>query len=351
MTDKTISNQENKEEQLIKIGLDLGNKNLKICGKEEESHEISMHHRVVTQYDYEREAIGDAMFKVKYKDKMYFVGLNCSAGLPENKGAISVRTEANMFKLVGLALELKKRSLTEGKFHVVTGTPAADYESYKSGYVDLMVSKDGPEIVIVDNEEYTIEVVDAKVTKQAACVAPSIRGWKDIDFIIFDFGGGTLDGAYFAGGTKKGNYQTLQFSLNDIMADLGHYLRGINVGIERPDAYDSGFLKTMEDIVSTGKYKNRDSVVDENGKEISLRESIDKWLQDKVNTVLTEMKIKFRLSDDDTAYVKAFYMGGGAKALSEQLMGNSVFTNNEVLKNPHFINVETYYKMACILEW
>ena len=129
--------------EIIKLGLDIGNKNLKICGESGVPHEIPVAYKLSNKYDYENEQDNDNMEKVFYNDKYYTVGLQCSEGLPQNKGAIGVREIANMFKLVGLARELRNLSKTEGEFYIVTGTPVMDYDELEKDYYDLMISKDG----------------------------------------------------------------------------------------------------------------------------------------------------------------------------------------------------------------
>ena len=127
--------------EIIKAGVDIGNKNLKVCAEEGQAHEIPASYRIIDEYDYINGTNKEDVEKVKYNNKYYLVGLQCQNGLPRNKGDKSTREIANMIKLVGLARELRRQNKTKGEFYVVTGTPVSDYDAYKDDYVDLFLTK------------------------------------------------------------------------------------------------------------------------------------------------------------------------------------------------------------------
>ena len=95
----------------ILIGIDMGNKNLKVYSGKGEPHEIPIAYREHDEYWYNNEPIGANIEKVKYRNRYYLVGVQGRSGLPQNKGDINVREISNMFKLVGLAREMRKRNI------------------------------------------------------------------------------------------------------------------------------------------------------------------------------------------------------------------------------------------------
>ena len=338
------------DEKIIKGGLDIGNKNLKVCGSENNAHEIPVAYEEVSKYDYDNELVSKDIEKVFYNDKYYFVGLQCQRGLPQNKGDIAIREIANMFKLVGLARELRERSVSEGEFYLVTGTPVVDYDEYKGDYTDLMLSQDKEyELIELNNEQYKIKVSKVRITKQSACIAPTIPNWRETDFILMDFGGGTLDIAFFQRGVKE-RYLTLKFPLNEILEDLGNVLNVYKLGLPRPNSLDSGFIKTMEDVVLKGMYRNKTSI-EINGEIIKLDEFCSDWLQSKVDNIIEDVKIRLGLSQTDSESIEIYYIGGGSKLLSKELAKNTGFKNKKIIENPHFANVVIYHTMANSIDW
>ena len=335
---------------VIKLGLDMGNKNLKVYSGNEEPHEIPIAYREQDAYWYENEPIGTGMEKVKYKGRYFLVGVQGKSGLPQNKGDKNVRDIANMFKLVGLARELRLRNETEGEFYVVTGTPLNDYQSNKDDYLDLMLSKDGEvETIELNGKEYKILVSKADVTKQGAVVAPTLDNWKEDQLLLIDLGGGTLDIAYFIRGTSE-RYLTIDFPLNELLEELGNTLNGYGLGLPRPDELDSGFLLTMEELILKGEYLGIDQIQID-GKEINLKQFCNEWLQTRINSVIEDIKTRLTLSDTVAKNIRVNYLGGGAKLLKEQLIANETFQNKEVTKEPHFANVKAYNTLANVKGW
>lgn len=334
---------------MIKLGIDMGNKNLKVCSGEN-PHEIPIAYREQDKYWYENEPVGDNMEKVKYKGRYFLVGVQGKSGLPQNKGDKGVREIANMFKLVGLAKELRSRNETKGEFYVITGTPLNDYESNKNDYLDLMLSKNEEiEEIELNEKKYEILVSKADVTKQAAIVAPTLNNWKDGHLLLIDLGGGTLDVAYFIRGTQE-RYLTIDFPLNELLEQLGNILNGHGLGLPRPDELDSGFLLTMEEVILDGNYLGVDSIII-NNKEVKIQDFCNTWLQSKVNSVIEDVKTRLNLSDTVAKNVRVHYLGGGAKLLRKELIENKTFGNKEVSSDPHFTNVKTYNILANNKGW
>lgn len=337
--------------EIIKVGVDIGNKNLKVCAEEGQAHEIPASYRIVDEYDYKHSSNREDMERVKYKGKYYFVGLQCQSGLPHNKGDKGVREIANMFKLVGLARELRRQDKIKGDFYVVTGTPVNDYDAYKDDYIDLFLTKgEEYETIELNEQEYRIKVHDVFVTKQSACIAPTIPNWKETDFILIDLGGGTLDIAYFQRGIKE-KYDTMDFPLNEILEDLGNTLNTYRLGISpRPNSLDSGFIRTMEEIILQGRYRNVTSILIDD-KQTNLKDFCSQWLQEKVDNIIEDIKIKLKLSETDSKAISVYFFGGGAKLLATELANNTGFSNKSIIDQPHFANVTVYKTIADKYNW
>lgn len=336
----------------MKLGLDIGNKNLKICSDKDKPHEFPVAYREITSDEYINEAVGgEQTDKVKYLNKHYLVGLQCQNGLPRNKGDIKHREIANMFKLIGLAKDLELNNKAEGCFKVVTGTPVADYEEFKDDYFDLMISKGSEfEIIEVNHKEYKIKVEDAYIVKQSACLAPTIPNWKQSDLLIVDFGGGTLDIAHFKKGVKQ-EYLTIDFSLNNQLAELGRQLNVYKLGLPRANTLDSGFISLMEEVILNGRYQN-ETTITINGIAKDLKTYCAEWLQQKIDVLIDDVIIKLNLSASDCKATAIYYIGGGVKLLRNQLRRNDSFENIIVMENPQYANVMAYLIAATVRrEW
>lgn len=326
----------------INIGLDIGNKNLKV-GSEKGCHEIPVAYREKDSYWYENEPIGEGMEKVKYKDRYFLVGIQGKSGLPQNKGDKNIRDISNMFKLVGLARELRLRNETEGAFNVVTGTPLNDYNAFKDDYMDLMISKED-EIIQLNKVDYKIRVEDAIISKQGAVVAPTLNNWGDGHLLLIDLGGGTLDVAYFVKGTQD-RYLTIDLPLNELLEELGNDLNSYGLGLPRPDELDSSYLDTIEDVVLNGEYMNiRDIEIE--GNRVPIKDYCSQWLQPRVDSIIADIKIRLNMSNTVAQNSQVHYLGGGAKLLRDQLINNQTFKNKTITSEPMFDNVKAYYTIA-----
>ena len=265
--------------------------------------------------------------------------------MPQNKGDIKVREIANMFKLVGLARELRRQGKTQGCFQAVTGTPVNDFDQYVDDYLGLMLtSSESCETVALGGVEYKVRVVDAKITKQSACIAPTIPRWKELEFLLVDFGGGTLDIAHFRNGVKM-KYQTIGFPLNQKLEQLGDVLNKHKLGLPRPNMLDSGFIQLMEGVVLEGRYQ-RETSVRVDGVQKDLKQFCSEWFADEVDLLVRGIKIKFDISESDSRNISVFYVGGGAKLLENELNQNTEFANKKIVEKPHFTNVMIYLAMA-----
>ena len=173
--------------------------------------------------------------------------------------------------------------------------------------------------------------------------------WKEKEFVIVDFGGGTLDIAYFIKGAKK-QYDTIDFSLNQVLTDLGNILNDYKLGIPRPNILDSGFIKIMEDIIYTGQYKYVSTITIE-GNQYDIKKFVDTYLQAQIDKIMEEIKIKLKISNTDAKYIDVFFIGGGAKLSNNQILQNKTFANKKIIENPQFANVEAYAKIAKSKRW
>lgn len=327
------------------VGIDMGNKNLKVSGQKSEAHEMPIAFTEIEELDYEMEELSSNIEKVKYNDKYYLVGMNQGNALPQNKGDIAFREQANMFKLLGLARELRRIKKTEGKFYTVTGTPLQDFERTRNDYKELMLSSNKEyEKIIVNDIEYSIKVSSAYVTRQAGCLRTTLGDLTGRDILIVDFGGGTLDVALFLDGSK-GEYLTIPFPLNRILEDLGNKLNDYGLGLPRPNRLDSGFLRDMENVVLKGDYKGiRSLKID--SKETSIQDFSNEWLQSRIDTEIDNIKIRLELTDTQAKTVETYFIGGGAKLLDYQLNRNHTFANTKIIETPEFANVETFRAIA-----
>lgn len=333
-----------------KIGLDMGNKNIKIGGTDEKPYEFPVAYEEINIFDYENETNGSNVYNVKYKNKFYRVGAKGITGLPKNKGEVRFRDIANMLKLTALAVELKRNGETKGEFLVVTGTPIEDYDSFKKNYEELFKSpKDQYEEIEVNRERFEIKVEDVYIAKQCSVAKPLIPGIEKGHVLFLDWGGGTLDGAYYIDNTLV-DKKTLDYPLNETLERLGYYLKTHGIGIDRPNAYNSLFLKDMEQVVLNGKYLAT-TTVKVNDEIIDIKEFANEFLKEDVEKIINDIILQFNFSEDQLKALKTIHFGGGAKLLRLPLSENKTFKEKIVVENPEFLNVEAYRKFAQLREW
>lgn len=334
----------------MKIGMDMGNKNLKICGENDIPYEFPVAYEEITEFDYLNEAAGSGVYNVKYNNKFYRVGSKGVTGLPKNKGDIRFRQIANMLKLTGLAIELDKNDMNKGEFKIVTGTPIEDHDAFEADYKNLFISANGDyEQIEVNKKQYEILVEDAYIAKQCSVAKPLIPGVEKGHVLFLDWGGGTLDGAYYIDGTLV-NRKTIDYPLNETLERLGYQLKANGIGIDRPNAFNSIFLKEMENVVLEGKYlvtttiKIADEIMD-------IKDFANEFLKGDVAKIINDIILQFDFSEDLLKALKAIHFGGGAKLLKQPLSEDKTFGEKVVVEDPEFLNVRAYRAFAKLREW
>lgn len=332
------------------IGLDMGNKNMKICGEDEVLFEFPIAYEEINQFDYEHETTGEKVFNVKYKDKYYRVGDKGITGLPKNKGDKRFRDIANMLKLTALAVELKRNKLNKGEFNIVTGTPIEDHNAFKSDYEELFKTNGEEfEIVEVNQEVFEIKVSDIYITKQCSVTKPLIPNIDKGHILFLDWGGGTLDIAYYIDNTIV-DRKTLDYPLNKTLEKLGYELKTYGIGIDRPNAFNSAFLRDMEEVVLEGKYLAT-TTVKVNGEPRDIKEFANNFLKEDIKDIIKDIILQFNFSEDQLKVLKAIHFGGGAKLLRIPLSEDTTFKEKVVVENPEYLNVLAYNKFAQLREW
>lgn len=330
-------------------GLDLGNRYGKLKS-EMGTDEIIVSWRKIDVTDYETLELVDGMEKVKYKDNYYVVGVTGTTGINSaNKGIKEEREMANMVKLVMLARDMKKREVKEMNYKVISGTPYDDFDKYYNDYVDLMKSGDNFETIELNGKEYKIKVMNTSITKQGACVILTLPNRKTTNYIIFDFGGGTLDISYFENGVRiKGH--TIDFSLNQMYIELAKELNKY-MDITRPSLNDARFMKDIEELKLKGTYKGI-STIEVKGEVMALKNYVSKWFQGKVDDVISQSINELNFNKSEIGNMTAVHVGGGAKLLKEELLKNNKFENQMLGENMEYRNVLAYYEIAKLTkEW
>lgn len=325
------------------VGLDLGNRYGKLKS-EMGTDEIIVSWRKIDATDYETLELVDGMERVKYKDNYYVVGVTGTVGINSaNKGIEEEREMANMVKLIMLARDMRKREVKEMNYKAVTGTPYDDYDKYYDDYVALMKSGDEFETIELNGEEYKIKVMNTSITKQGACVILTLPNRKEKNYIIFDFGGGTLDISYFENGVRiKGH--TIDFSLNQLYIELAKELNKY-IDITRPSLNNAGFMKDMEDLKLKGTYKGI-STIEINGSVRALKDYVSEWFQVKVDDIIAQSINELNFNKSEINNMTAVHVGGGAKLLKEELLKNVKFNNKMLGENTEYRNVIAYYEIA-----
>jgi hypothetical protein len=325
------------------IGLDLGNRYAKVFG-EDYKDELFVAWRKVSEEEYNSTEALEGIAKVKYKDKFYLIGNVGNTGINmKNKGAVEVREFSNFIKLVMIARYLKEHDRTEDTdCKIVTGTPYDDYDKTRQDYSSLMLSKD-VELIEMDEVEYKIKVTEVDVTKQGACVILTLPDRKSANYLIWDFGGETLDVSYFENGIRiKG--LTIDFSLNrtfvEVGKDLNHY-----IDVDRPSLLDARFQKSIETLIFTGKYKNT-TVIKIDDKPVELDTYVHSYLQEKTDRVISDAINELDFNKTTLSNLTNIFVGGGSKLLEKELLNNSLLNNKRVQEEPEFSNARSYYKIG-----
>ncbi|WP_010243728.1 ParM/StbA family protein [Acetivibrio cellulolyticus] len=325
------------------IGFDLGNRYAKVFG-EDYKDELFVAWREVSEEEYNSTEGVDGIAKVKYNSRFYLVGNVGNTGINmRNKGAIEVRDQSNFIKLVMISKYLKTLGKTDDlDCKIVTGTPYDDYDKTRHDYCSLMLSKDA-ELIELDGVEYKIKVTDIDVTKQGACVILTLPDRKSANYLIWDFGGETLDLSYFENGIRiKG--KTIDFSLNRIFADLGKDLNQY-IDVDRPSLLDARFQKSIENLILTGRYKNT-TVIKIEDEVVELGNYVHSYLQERSDKVISDAINELDLNKTSLSNLINIFVGGGSKLLEKELLKNTLLNNKRIQEEPEFSNARAYYKIG-----
>ena len=325
------------------IGLDLGNGYCKVYSEDFED-EFMVSWKQLSNEEYNSINPTKSIMKVKYNDNLLVVGDIGNTGITnDNKGDKSIRQDANMIKLVAIARFLKANGLKEcDDIKVMTGTPYADYEKFKNDYLDLMISTQ-KEIIIVDDIEYNIFVTDSDVSKQGAVAIYNLPDNTKVDYLIWDFGGGTLDISLFEKGHRITG-KTMPFSLNEIYVSLGDSINKY-IDIDRGTKNNARYQKTIETLILEGKYKST-SVMKIGDTMIDMAEFVHNYLKTEVEQIIAKTVHEMNLNKTTLDSVINIFIGGGAKALEKELSSNVQLKNKRLQEKPQFSNPKAYYKMA-----
>lgn len=331
----------------IVVGLDLGNRYAKTVHHHLQD-EFMISWKEVSDEHYETTISSDAVSTVRYEGRNYVFGDVGEVGINErNKGALRVRAHFNLVKLVMLGRLLRGLGTTEGTFRVVTGTPYDDFEKTQEDYYTLMVS-DGDEGLTLDGCDYRIRVSDAHISKQGACVIMTLPERKSENYLIWDFGGETLDVSYFEKGHRITGH-TMGFALNRVFVDLGKHLNKY-LDIDRPALHDARYQKSIETLILTGKYKDV-SVGKAATTPIELRDEVQRYLQTLVEQVIEATIHSLDLNTSTLASLTNIFVGGGARLLEKELLHNRRLEKKRVQHEPQFSNARAYYTIGCALKW
>lgn len=323
-------------------GLDLGNRYAKLttCMG---SDEIIVAYRELSKADYKEFEASGKSERVKYKDRYFVVGETGEHGIGhENKAAESYKEISNMFKLVLLARDMKKRNIVDFEYKIKTGTPYDDFERYKDGYIELMKSPKGDyEFIELDGVEYKIKVTHASITKQCACAIFTMPDRKNKDYLIWDWGGGTLDISLFKGGKRKMGH-SVDFSLNEEYVKLGKKLRA-HMDI-KPAIDNTEFIEDMEKLKLEGHYKGDKHIkIDDK----PIKEFVSKHYQAVVDDIVSKSLRELKLNSYGVAQLDIQHIGGGAKLLEHEIANNQqIGDNSSISELAEFRNSVAFYVMA-----
>lgn len=325
------------------IGFDLGNRYAKVFA-EDYKDEMIVAWRAVSEEEYNSTEASDGIAKVKYNEKHHLVGNVGNTGINmRNKGAAEVRELSNFVKLVMIARYLKTQNrLDDLECKIVTGTPYDDFDKTRQDYSTLMLSKE-VETIEMDGVQYRIKVTDVEVTKQGACVILTLPNRKSENYLIWDFGGETLDVSYFENGIRIRGL-TIDFSLNrtlvEIGKDLNHY-----IDVDRPSLLDARYQKSIEKLILTGKYKNT-SIIKIDDKPVELNNYVHLYLQEKTDRVISDAVNELDLNKTTLSNLTNIFVGGGSKLLEKELLKNTLLNNKRVQEEPEYSNARAYYKIG-----
>jgi len=205
-----------------------------------------------------------------------------------------------------------------------------------------MLSKD-VETIEMDGIEYKIKVTMVEVTKQGACVILTLPERKTANYLIWDFGGETLDVSYFENGIRiKG--LTMDFSLNRIFVEIGKMLNDY-IDVDRPSLIDARYQKSIETLVFTGRYKNT-NVIRIEDKPVELGEYVHSHLLELTSTVISNALNELDINKTTLDNLTNIFVGGGSKLLEKELLKNTLLEHKRIQEEPQYSNVRAYFKIG-----
>lgn len=327
----------------ILVGVDLGNRYGKIKS-DTIRDEIIISWKELSEDDFYQTEKNDLIYKVIYKGKYFIVGLTGDKGINNrNKGEESVKEMSNMIKLLLLSKDMEKRDIDEGTYKIVSGTPYNDFDIFKNDYINLFKTNEDFEKINVNGNDYKIKVDKVALTKQSQCTILTLPDRKTENYLIWDWGGETLDVCYFINGIMfKG--QTFDFSLNRKFRDLG-YLLNKYIDIGRPKLNDATFMKNIEKLLLEGEYQGLRNIQD-GEKIIKLIDIANNYFEKEITDITNEVKNEVDITETELGNLKHIHIGGGAKSLKHVIPRVKMFSNAGVAEDPEYRNVDAYYEIA-----
>lgn len=333
-----------KVKESILAALDVGNRYGKIK-TDEIRKEIIISWRKVSKENFNETEWNKNIDKIIYKNEYYIVGLTGKEGINhKNKGHYSVLQQSNMIKLLLLSKDMEERKIDEAIYKSISGTPYDDFEAFKEDYKKLLkTQEDDYERINVNGKEYKIRVDKVALTKQSACVILTLPDRKKENYLLWDWGGETLDVCYFVKGIMfKG--QTFDFSLNRKFKELGNELNKY-IEITRPKLNDAIFMKDMESLMMKGNYKGIRNINIAN-QEVEIIKHANNWFKKEIKNTALEVTNELDLNASELGSLKHIHIGGGAKLLKEIIPDVEMFVDSAIAEDSEFRNVEAYFEIA-----
>lgn len=348
--EETISTE---PEEIMIVGIDLGNRYAKLYtehGNQEYSDEFMVSWKEKSEEDYHNQEINKTVTKVKYQGKFYFVGECGETGITnKNKGDESVIHDSKMVFLTLLARCMTHYGCSVQSFKVVTGTPYDYHKAHSEDYKRLMICQN--EVIEVDGHRCTITVLDCGVTRQGACIIYTIPERATSNYLIWDFGGETLDVTYFEKNMRINGFSSLTFSLNRLFVEIGHELQAHKLEIDHPDMLDGRYQKSIETLFLEGHYYNT-KVMKVNGKNVSIEEFCQDWIGKKFDAEVAKVIDTLRINKIVFGNALNYFVGGGAKILERSINANKQIPDDKkvlfTVPPPQFANTMAYYTLAIL---
>lgn len=330
---------------VIKVGIDLGNKNNNVIAKNTRKG-FSANFNEISKDKYETTGINEDNYLVEYEGRYFIIGNLGEKGIEtENRGDKEIRYYSNMFKLVALSEVLSNENINKGYFDAVTGCPYDHLEKYFDDYKKLFLSEDYEKIT-VNRKKYEMKVKRLRIMRQATPIFLGLKNKKNPITLIHDFGGGTYDLAYYVDGVLK-NGATIPFSLLRTMVDLGKELNKY-IDVDDIDINNAIFQSSMESLILNGEYNGIKEIETKQGK-IALSKFVDEFLIPRVDEEINKGLYRLKISNSKLNIIHNVFAGGGAILLKNQLNNNKKLKGKEFVNNSQDVNAEAYYNVAKVL--